>query len=473
MTDLGALIARFLGVAVLAAVPAGCGRSLPETSNDAGRSLPETSDDAAPADAGVCGAHGTFGPKLSVSTVGPRAGRYEGPALVERSTATELVLTFQPAGGGTANALPMHAKITELSPMPRLPIGAKVWLSKVPAGEAVSRGTFPFPPLPPWSISVRERQGGRLLFGAAHNPSNEVPSPIALGAVKPYCTTASPDMCLQGVSVTYATVDVTGDRTVAVHDSETSIVPIGGFDYDVRVTAQELTFSADAAPCLDYSPSTGVSVDVRARDLGTLIKTLEVSAPPACSEGNADFEGAIFEIANVNFNTGYVGPAVYSHRVDNYFLFSVTGLTSLTGSPPMLQILAAGLLKEPCAGEEFWASLTFGKWGSVAALRGPQRGPLLLASVAFARAPFDATTASALAQALGVAADAQEHCPYASSDSPYASNGVLSLWDVVFQTTPPVRVASQSAGMVPIAGRDYNAWVSGEGNLVSFTLQAR
>lgn len=479
MTPRGTSNPRFLVVAVLATVLDGCGSSPAKSPGDAGSSSEVSSandaGDTLPSpDAGACGFHDGFGAKVYSYTPGPQGGRYEGPALVERSTATELVLSFQPAGTTTGTSLPMHTKISNLGATPLFPIGAKVWLSKAPGGEPVSSGNFPFPPPQPWSIAVRDRQGGRLLFGAAYNPSNDVPSPIALGAVTPSCTTVSPDPCLKGANVTYSTVDVLGDKTVTVRDSETSIVPIGGFDYDVRVTAQKLAIPPGGVSCLDYSPSSGVTVEVRARDLAALVGTLEVGAAPACIKGNVDFEGASFAIGGLSFNAEYAGPAFYSRRVGDTFQFTVSGLTTSTGDPALLLIEAPRIFKEPRVGEEFWASVAVvQQLGQVATLRGPKRGPLLLGTLAFALAPFDATTASKVEQALGVAANAQERCAYASSDSPYAVNGVLSLWDVVFGSTPAVRLPTLSTGIVPIAGRDYNTWVSTEGNLISFTLQAR
>jgi hypothetical protein len=173
--------------------------------------------------------------------------------------------------------------------------------------------------------------------------------------------------------------------------------------------------------------------------------------------------------------TSYEGPAVYSHRVDDYLLFDISGLTSLGADPPMLQIYAPGLLQEPAVGEELWVSLTALDGGTqrVAALRGRQRGALLLASVS-AAVPFDATLETAIEAALGVKVESQAACAYAFDQSGDVPAGVVvQLWDLVFGGTPAVRLGSESTGVVRLEGRDYNAWTSGFASHLGFTLQAR
>jgi len=437
----------------------GCGRSRSATSepSDAGGSP----DGGAAEVSSACGAHDPFGPQLYPTSLPPA---YEGPAQVERSTVKDLELIFHPLG----SALPTHPPLVGLQPMPQLPLGASVWLS-------VAAGARPpdFGPAPQWSIVVRDKQGGRVLLGAAFNPSDTIPSPVPLGVVAPACSGPNPDTCARGTTITYATVDIVGDRTVTIADGATATVSIGGIDYVVRVSAQTVAVPASTQLCPDYFPPGGLAVDVQAKDLASLGGALTVDALPACVEGNVVVESANFAITGVDFRTGYEGPAVYSHKVDNYLLFSVMGLTSLTGDSPMLQIYAPGLIEEPSVGDEFWASLTSasGAAPTVAVLRKAQSGPLLLAW-ASGPAPFDAAFTAAIAQRLGVQVDTQERCAYAAA-APSGTSGVVSLWDTFFQTSPPVRVASETTAIVSIAGADFNVWATGEGSYVSFTLQAR
>jgi hypothetical protein len=243
--------------------------------------------------ANACGTHDRFGPSLAVYTIGSAGGSpYDGPAIVEGSTNDELLLYFVLTGatGGTGGTGPdgglpasnqaMHASIIGLDPMPLLPPGAKLWLSKDPAGKQETDVLMYG--IAPWSISVRNRQGGDLLFGAARNDFNAAASPVRIGAVTPDCTAANvnPSGCTPGASVTYSSVEVEGDAPVVIHDSVPGTVTLGGIEYDVRATAQKL--SAAGVTCMDYHSwdDSGVALDVRAKNLAALVAALDVGDPP-------------------------------------------------------------------------------------------------------------------------------------------------------------------------------------------------
>ena len=120
----------------------------------------------------VCGKHGVLGPGAVIGTPGPLGGVYDGPAIIERSNAEDMVITFMPARAADAGApLPMHVEIRQMSPMPRLPVGARVWLSKRPAGNQSEPW---YSGVAPWALSVRTRQGGDLLFGLSRNAPDTI-----------------------------------------------------------------------------------------------------------------------------------------------------------------------------------------------------------------------------------------------------------------------------------------------------------
>ena len=231
-----------------------------------------------------CGTHDQFGPRLAVRTIGSAGGDpYDGPAIVEQSTSDKLVLYFVLPGatGGTdgtgpdsglpASTQDIHATITGLDPMPILAPGAKLWLSKNPAGNQESEVLMYG--IAPWSLSARNRQGGDLLFGAARNQFDAVASPLRIGTVTPDCTAldVDPYSCTPGASTTYSSVEVEGDTPVVIHDSVPGTVTLGGIEYDVRATAQKL--SSAVVVCMDHHDSdySGVALDIQAKNLADLV----------------------------------------------------------------------------------------------------------------------------------------------------------------------------------------------------------
>ena len=129
-----------------------------------------------------------------------------------------------PARAADAGApLPMHVELRQMSPMPRLPVGARVWLSKHPAGNQSQPTYFG---VTPWALSVRNREGGDPLFGLSRNsPRHHLragPRRRGGSGVRP----RPPSSCAPGSFVTYGSVEILGDRTVVVGDGETAVVPI-------------------------------------------------------------------------------------------------------------------------------------------------------------------------------------------------------------------------------------------------------
>ena len=421
------------------------------------------------ADAGAtCGMRAPFGPNLSVHTLGPTGGPYEGPAIVERSTANDLFLYFEPRDPrmDAADTTAMHARITGLDPMPVLPIATKVWIANTPAGD--ESGGLGYP-APGWALSVRNRQGGTLLFGAAFKLTDAISVPVATGAVTPFCTGRNPMCSLGSSEVTYADVEVLGDTPVTIRDSETAVVRLAGIDYDVRVSAQQVTPAADCR-IADYAPDSGVSLDVRAKELAGLLDTLEGGALPSCVVGNDRAVEMGFMLHGATLGTAYDGRVFYERKdstSDNDTLyFKVEGLPdTVAGQPPEIAIsLPPTIFPEPKLGDEFWATMPDYSMG---ALRDAQSGRLRLAAVYAGSTPVDASKAAMIEQMLGFPVRFFESCKYANSQ-----NGVFSLWDVEFGTTVPVRVHSGSVGSLQIEGSAYEAWVWAEQSMVWFSIYA-
>jgi hypothetical protein len=249
------------------------------------------------ADPNVCGVRDAFGTHLRVSGAdisdGPR-DMYDGPAAVERSTNDDLLLAYTApqttgtdAGGADPDAAAQpatplsHAVITGLEPMPLFPLGAKVWLSVYFVNIA---GINTLIRTNPWSIEVRDREGGVLLFGAALNPWDGGPrSPVPISAPAADCTIGDyKPQCSQNTgtgtwTMTYQSVTMQGDTSVVLHDSQPGKVSLGGIDYDVRLTARKL-----GGNCyLNLSPNEdGIALDIQASDLPSRVAGLDIGTPP-------------------------------------------------------------------------------------------------------------------------------------------------------------------------------------------------
>jgi hypothetical protein len=406
-------------------------------------------EDAGGAEVSPCGAHLASSIPY-VSTAGPSGGSYEGPAVVERSTSKELTLTFT-LPMGVAGALPLHATISGLGATPLFTPGAKVWLKKNPAGDP-SR-TSPFGPVAGQSFSVYDKSGGRLLFGASDRVAGVLPSVPAANE----CTAPYDDGCGTG-TITYRSTEVLGDSSIVIADAETRVVPVGGFDYDVTVTWRTFDVAASSR-CADYfGPPGGMAMDVRARDLASLASKLATVALPVCARGNADQPTASFTLFEVSTRQAFEGPVVYVKRGRSSdtecFQFDPTSLPHDKPPVPMLEIcVSPGLFKEPAVGQTLWASVPS---YVVATLRTAQTGPLLLAAVnAIAGDP---SAQQAIAPTLGVGVETRSGCAYALDEE---GKETVRLQDLVFATTPPVVVASDTRSVVAIAGKDYDVWVTG------------
>lgn len=417
---------------------------------------------------GACGERDSLGPKLYVSVLDPNrqlaAGVHEGRAVVERSTNTELVLTFEPRDAGTtpesagsggdggtaAAAAVFHAKFTGVPDAARFAPGAQLWLTLL-----YSVPTSWFTPPPAWSASIRDRENGTLLFGASYNDFDSAAAPIQVGARMPTCMGPSPDtQCAPTATVTYSSLEVLGDETVVVDDSATETVMLGGVPYDVRIHAQQQS-STDPPRCVDYVAPGGVTLDIGALHLDELVKTLDVDTAPACSQGNDPSIAFDFSFYGVDSETTYEGPIAYRGRDPNNegaYEFDAPGLTGTTDLAPTVSIVgAAGLLPEPAVGQEFWLSY---QGTRVHALRESQSGPVLLAQ-GWSFGTEVQRLATDFGNVLGVPMRVEDVCEYTP---------VSPLRDTIFETVPEVRVPSGTAGTLVIDGHTSRVWTWSEGS---------
>jgi hypothetical protein len=420
---------------------------------------------------GVCGARAAFGPHLSgpIGVGSSLVSAYDGPATVERSTSGDLVLVYaasqgaaadggltDPDAGAQPTVMISHATIYGLQAMPLFPLDAQVWLSTHALNNPPT-----FYRTDPWSIAVRDREGGTLLFGGALDPSESAPSPVPIGApvadcvvadYKPACTVDNNTTAT--ATMTYESVEVQGDTPVVIHDSQPGHVSIGGVAYDVRLTARRLS-----PGCYFNSPNEdGIALDIQASQLADLAGRLDIGAPPSCRLGNDPGDGAFFDLNGVA-DTSYDGPAIFKGiEATTTYDFEIPGLLTSEGKTALLRLEGAGAsLPAPAVGQQFWLS-----WSdALRVLRETRQGAILLAQF-YGRAQPDG--AQPLAALLGTDVTLERQCAYTES---------IDLWDAVFGTTPPVRVATGTVGTFAVGGRTYRAWVYGDSSIgVLITIYA-
>jgi len=404
---------------------------------------------------------------FTTSTLAPDGDPYDGPAVVERSTAGELVLAFapDPTTGGT---LPRHTTIQNVGPT-LFPVGAQVWLKKNPLIVPAGFGT----PVPVSSLSVLTEQDGTLLLGVGNAPdaSSLIGTALVPLQVKATASRSHSDACASG-TLTTTTFDVAADSPLALGDADTRVARIGGIDYDLGLAARRFDFEVSSATCSDYGPYGWFQLSVRAHDLAPLIATLGRGETPACALGNDTLEDVSIGLFNVEQGVAYDGPVAYAKRgaLEGFdcFDFSVPGLAATPGldSPIVEACVPPGALAEPTRGQEFWATIPRIELG---VLRKGIHGDLIAASIVTSSGN---ASSSEISQALGMPVDVHPGCAYADYNS-YNSGPVLyqyHLQEAAFGAAPAATLGSQQHGVVSNGATDYDVWVWDSG---AVTILAR
>lgn len=419
---------------------------------------------------GRCGTHAGFGSQLEVSTLGPsEGGPFDGPAVVERSTSADISLYFEQLSPNDSAAVVRRMKLTGLNPMPRLPVGSRVWLSKDRAGAATTLP--PYQRTPGFAWTLRTEEGGAVLMGAAVN-STSAAAPVSLSEREDSCSDPHPPYCFSEVEgdaqMIYESVLVEGDVPLRLEDSGSGVVMLDGRPYDVRVSASHMAVGQSTTCAADFFPANygGLAVDVRARDWDELVAGLPQAEPLACVQGNDLAVTEFFSLLGVGASTRYEGVVTYqqkeaiaSRQPFERLTFGTPDLPSLGdyGSGFSLE-LTPGIFREPELGAALWVSFPS---LDVQSLRESEHGPLLLATASYLSMPLAGAQEQQLELALGVPVHAEERCGYVA-EAGYSQEPV-ALWDLVVETDPPVLAKSGERTKVEIEGRDYVMWVWGEG----------
>jgi hypothetical protein len=380
---------------------------------------------------------------------GEPGGPYDGPAVVERSTPTELTLAFhewQSVFDCTASdappALALHMSVEGMSDTPRFPVGARVWLTKSAAGEVPPNVDVPISR--PRSFAVRDKQGGTLLIAAADDGA-PLPLPTTLGS-RSCTTTIGPAAC--AATVTSGSLDFHADSDVVVGDGETATLLLDRVAYDVNLSGFGWVIAGPgqcgAGPV--FPSHLGMRFNLRAQDLAARVTQLPAGIVPFCSRGNFDPKWVVFDTLAP---LPYEGPASFIGGDAGSFEFALTGGTDL-----IIQLADLnGQIPVPSVGQTFWLSMPTAE---VSVLRSAKDGPVVVAFIDDeGNVPFPS---AAIQQALGVNVDLRVSCAYASQG--------LGLVELEFKTTPPVVVRSADHALVTLAGMAYDVWMDGGSSTV-------
>jgi hypothetical protein len=458
-----ALTAAFIGAL-------GCGqtkdRQTPETPMDApGSESAEPSKPSEPAEPSngpaqpeptlqlpACGEI-TESLPFGVSVLGfPDPTTYDGPVTVERSTSQDLWLTL-----GSAELAPrLQLFDSSGAPLPVIPVGARLYLTKSPAVEPPSR----FATSVRWAWSLRDHEGGTLLMGSSWGAPSDPAAPVAVRVGSDSCVAPNSSCASADAAIFHEAVEVFADETILFEEGGVRSITIDGTKYLVEATStREVGKSCLPDSVVKIEPT--VLVNVVAEDLESLLENLEIGEPPTCSRGNDSYRVVGFYMEE---GSHYEGPVTYAGIDSNTgaFLFDVPRRGSLSLASPK------DLFEEPPTGTEYWVEYFDG----MGTLRETENGPLLIAGAGIFPVPFDDEVAAGLEALFDVPVRAERACDYAEVYP--AREEPISLWDLVFETPSRTRIRTSQIATLTLNGQEYSAWFeSGIGLEVGFSVFRR
>lgn len=280
----------------------GCGGASPRGSSDASAGMAATAagDDAngvsgsAPGSAGAengtgaveCKGDDGMGPSLWVVYVGSATldEGYEGPATVEQSAVSELLLDFESSSGPHQMRILGEGSVSKLA-LPLFPIGALIWVNAKPAGEVPTPPEFGGAAGPPYvapsAWSVRDRENGTLLLGGAFN-SHDAAAPIEIGDVIDGCAEPNPECIGPDALRIHQSLELVGDQVVTLEDGQSGAVTLNGLEYAAHVNARrDARGTRCVAPANYYvSPESTFRTSLQLKDPELLIAALPQTDPP-------------------------------------------------------------------------------------------------------------------------------------------------------------------------------------------------
>lgn len=183
-----------------------------------------------------------------------REAPYDGPAVVEQRTETEIVLALggsaaAPDAGAAARAHILTDHTPPLQP------GATVWLTK-------TRDKLPFQPSS-MAFEVRDKQAGTPLFGGVFESPGENLGPFPVKLLDALCT--STDGC---VTTTIDAIEVGG---VILVNGNAVPLTLGNMEYRVSAGAVGVRLARADCQLADFYTHTEIALSYEAKNLAALL----------------------------------------------------------------------------------------------------------------------------------------------------------------------------------------------------------
>jgi hypothetical protein len=346
--------------------------------------------------------------------------------------------------------------------LPILPPGSQLWLVQT---YNVPQGVYQHPQttLGP-RLAIRDRENGVLIIGAVRDHILDLTNstePLAFDDAMPLCTQPGHDPCVNDPLTTFYSVRANADTPVRTQGGERTDVTVGGVKYDLFLnSATSYEDSGFNFKCVDYTGITGgvwIDAEIRPQDWSSVLSGVQGGGElPACTLGSAPAIVDLFDVRGVAFGSLYDGPVTYTGKDQTEYLFELAG-----GNGEFH--LGRTALAEPNVGQQFWlASDSFQYF----VLRTSQGGEIVRAGVNTITS-LDSSLAGAISGQLGVTVALEESCIY---EWDVMSSTPILLHDVVFGSSPPVRIKSGSSDKLSIGGKLYDVTATAIGVTVRIAI---
>jgi len=199
---------------------------------------------------------------------------YDGPATIESSSASVLLLRFinrlglvdGGADAGVEAELAADHIAIEADPgsLPLLPVGKRVWLAHHADPDVTPLEVFPKRMTSGSSFSVRARQGGQLIAAAASVPGPSAPlGSLSVSDARVICTRGA--FCFEaGREYIYSMAIHGGGSIVRVDDGMLANVTSGAITYDVQLSRARRVMGEGLFVCADSRPDTRLLISAQA-----------------------------------------------------------------------------------------------------------------------------------------------------------------------------------------------------------------
>ncbi|MET0387662.1 MAG: hypothetical protein ABW321_16955 [Polyangiales bacterium] len=390
----------------------------------------------------------------------PSSARYQGWAVVERSTEGDLVLVVDSAAGsGKVDSL-AHAAISAARALPVVPLGSRVWLdvttdqdfSGIPRRHAGRQ------------LAVRDREGGQLLLAASSVPTElERPASNGVAFRAPVVTCSEPASCLKDGRETAYSLEVSVDPPQRLAAGEHADIALDGEPYELWLQSAKRTTGTVDDSCADYvyDDRLWLEADLRAREPEALISRLTQAELPACTQSNDPTPAIGHEVSGGDLPDRQATRVTYRGRERGYLVFERGDDNQTFG------VIEPAPLPEPTVGQVYWLLANYFMY----VLRETSAsGPIVAASGTFATQAdvADAAAVERFGQWLETPFTLEATCLY--EPDARRTRGPVVPSHLFTAAIGGTAIGTGQHTQLALAGTTYDAWVTTSGGWVRVAL---